>query len=121
MPFSIKPSRNERCPLLDIYNELNPEFIKVNNMKVQLLQTSVEKTQQIVKSQEFENKLLSKVSPSTLECLPIFQVNVGKNGDQAPPHATEDTEIDKQEMLNDPSIIPPHYHIPLSQMIFHTS
>ncbi len=42
------------------------------------------------------------------------QVNVNKHDSQAPPHPTEVPEIDKQEMLNDPSIFPPHYHIPLS-------
>jgi dUTPase len=107
IPFEAQEEKYESCPMLDIKSRLDPDFIKICNMKIHIFSDPCEKTQIIYSLQEFENGLLDKISPYIIDKLPTYQLTVDNKESQlqAP---SQETAIQETKLF------PKHYSVPIT-------
>ena len=105
--FSLIQKSYESCPLMEIKAALSPECIKINNMKIHLIQDGHDNTQEIYDFQELENYTLDKISPYIMTRLPSYQVTLGSK-------ETSTQETNTAEKENETRLFPKHYTVPIT-------
>ncbi len=74
--FTILEETTAIHPLLKLEETLNPSFLTINNIRINLTGTAKERTKSLYELKEFENKLLNDESANVSNLLPVIQISI---------------------------------------------